>query len=158
MKITKVMLLFLLSMGIGFCCLFQVSPARAAASDVSVPAILQDGFNVWAKKGASTYAFDVWKKGGLLEADKKPTTLTAYFNRLDRTVGNYKGFEFIEGKRISPSSEIIYISIKFERATVYGRYLVYLTEKGWVVQNMDFSLKPEAIMPWLAFAGETYSE
>jgi hypothetical protein len=48
--------------------------------------------------------------------------------------------------------------VNFEQAAVYGRFLLYRADKGWVVQNMDFSPKPEAIMPWLAFEGGTYGE
>ena len=140
-----------------FCCLLLVVPAQAADSVTQVPPILQDGFNIWAKKGA-TYAFDTWKAGGVLEDDNKPSVLSNYFFHMDRTVGNFKSFDIIQSKRVSQSSEIIYLSVNFEKAAIYARFLLYRTEKGWVVQNMDFSPKPEALMPWLAFVGESYNE
>lgn len=140
-----------------FTCLLFILPATAADSNVPTPQIVQDGFNIWAKKGAS-YAFDTWKVGGVLENDNKPSVLSNYFFRMDRTIGNLKSFEIIQSKRVSQNSQILYLSLNFEKAAIYGRFLLYRTEKGWVVQNMDFSPKPEALMPWLAFAGETYNE
>ena len=48
---------------------------------------------------------------------------------------------------------IFYLSMIFDCGVVYASFLVYRAEKDWVVQNMDFNTKPEAIMPWLAFEG-----
>jgi len=135
------------------CGCFAFTASNAAAADTSIPGIIQDGFKSWAAKDAS-YAFDVWKKGGLLETDAKPAQLARYFGQMDRLLGNYKSYEPIQSKPITESSRIIYLSVNFERAAAYARFLVYRTDKGWVIQNMDFSAKPEAIMPWLAFAGE----
>ncbi len=77
---------------------------------------------------------------------------------MNRTIGNFKSFEVIDTKRVNQTSQIIYLSVNFERAAIYGRFLLYRTDKNWIVQNMDFSPKPEALMPWLAFAGGTYNE
>lgn len=140
-----------------FICLLVVFPAVAADSTAQVPQIVQDGFNIWGKKGAS-YAFDAWKAGGVLENDNKPSALSNYFFRMDRTIGNLKSYDLVQSKRVSQNSQIIYLSMNFEKAAIYARFLLYRTEKGWVVQNMDFSPKPEALMPWLAFAGESYNE
>jgi hypothetical protein len=153
MKTSKPIVHFVLA----FTCLFLALQAGADGASPRVLSILQEGFNVWTKKGPS-YAFDVWKTGGMLEDDGKPAVLSQYFSRMDRTIGNYKSFEVIEAKRINQTSQIIYLSVNFEHAAIYGRFLLYRTDKNWVVQNLDFSPKPEALMPWLAFAGGTYNE
>lgn len=140
------------------CVLFALPRAIAADAGGPIPAVIQAGFKYWAAKNDASYAFDIWKKGGLLDTDAKPAELARYFGRIDHTVGNYKSFETIQSKPIGDSSRIIYLSINFEHAAVYGRFLVYRTDKDWVVQNMDFSPKPEAIMPWLAFTGENYEQ
>jgi hypothetical protein len=152
----KPMIRLVLAFGMGFA-VIALSAAVAADSNPQLPAIIQNGFNSWAAKGVS-YAFDVWRKGGLIEDSTKPSQLTGYFGRIDRTVGKYKGYELIESKRISQTTQIIYVSINFERAAIFARFLVYRTDKDWVIQDMDFSPKPEAIMPWLAFAGQDYSQ
>jgi hypothetical protein len=144
-------------LGVGFLLLFSLVQLVAAEPGAQIPSLLQNGFTVWAKQGVS-YAFDVWKKGGLLENDNKPAVLSNYFRGLDRTLGNYRTYEAINTKQINGSSQIVYLAINFEHAAVYGRFLLYRADKDWVVQNMDFSLKPELIMPWLAFEGVNYAE
>jgi hypothetical protein len=157
MRITRIVPLTALAAAIVCSCLFQAPRAGAADSD-AVPAIIDNGFAAWAKKGYATYAFDIWKKDGLLDDLRKPAALTAYFKNLDRTLGSYKTYEIVATKHVGASSLIVYLSVNFEHAPVYGRFLVYQTGKDWVVQNIDFSMKPEALMPWLAFAGEDYSQ
>jgi hypothetical protein len=129
----------------------------SAAPDLSVPSIIKDGFKIWPAKDAS-YAIDIWKKGGLLENDNKPNILARYFGQMDHTLGHYLSYEAIDSKPVGQSSKILYVAINFDQAAVYGRFLLYRTGSGWVVQNMDFSAKPEAIMPWLSFAGENYGQ
>lgn len=138
-------------------CLLLVLPV-AAEPVAPLPTVLEQGFQSWSKKLNATYAIDIWKKGGLLEDDRKPTSLANYFSRIDRTIGNFKSYEVVSSKDIGQGSQIFYCALHFERSAVYGRFLVYHTDKGWVVQNMDFSTKPEAIMPWLAFSEVNYSE
>jgi len=155
MNIAKSMLRSALLIGVaGF---FTLPLAVASDPPAQIPAIVQKGFALWAEKNAASWAFDAWKIGGLLEGDSKPATLSAYFGRLDQTIGNYKSYEAIDVKPVGRASEILYASIQFEHAAIYGRFLLYRTDKNWVIQNMDFSAKPEAIMPWLAFNGENYA-
>ena len=144
-----------LLLSVTYICAWSPTLAVAAESNTSIPPVLQTGFSLWAKGGARI-ALETWSKGGLIEGDGKVAAQSNYFRRLDRNIGNYKSYDVIETKRINQTSEIIYLSVNFERAAVYSRFLLYRTDKDWVVQNMDFSSKPEAIMPWLAFQGVNY--
>ena len=92
------------------------------------------------------------------QISRKAASQSSYFRRLDQALGNYKSYDLVETKAIGPSSEILYLAINFERGAVYARFLVYRTDKAWVVQDMDFTTKPEAIMPWVAFQGVNYSD
>ena len=143
----------------GICCLWRANGASSQpqVGSAAIATVVQDGLAIWPKKGPS-YAFDIWQKGGWLEDDRKPQVQANYFRRLDRALGNYRSFEVIDTKQISPNSQVLYLSMNFERAAMYARFLLYNGDKGWVVQNMDFSPKPEAIMPWLAFTEANYSE
>ena len=64
----------------------------------------------------------------------------------------------IQTKRISQNATVLYLCINFDHAVMFGRFMMYRTDKDWVVQNMDFSPRPEAMMPWLAFEGESYTQ
>jgi|GEM_PF-878820 hypothetical protein len=163
MYLKKIIFPSLLVLGLACCCLPPFFHARGAAdapapASAPVPAIIQKGFGMWAKNRDASWAFDVWKLGGFLERDNKPATLSRYFARLDQTLGSYKNYEVIDTTGVSQNSAVIYLCVNFDRATIFGRFMVYRTDRDWVVQDMDFSPKPEALMPWLAFQGGSYAQ
>jgi hypothetical protein len=129
-----------------------------ADSGPSTPPVIQAGFAFWGKGAGVDGAVETWLKGGLLEGDSKTAELANYLRRVKRAAGDYKTFELLKTDTIGQSSQVLYLSLKFERGAAYARFLLYRTDKGWVVQNLDFSTRPEALMPWLAFAGERSSD
>ena len=135
-------------------CWLWTAAASAADPNQGLPALIEAGFQAWTKGGGIDAILMTWQRGGLLEGSNKAATEARYFRNLMPTLGNYKSHELIHSKAISRASQVVYLSINFERGVVYGRFLVYRTDKDWVVQNMDFSERPETIMPWLAFEGE----
>jgi hypothetical protein len=130
----------------------------AAAANVPVPAVIQAGFDLWTKGGAVDVVLAEWQKGGLMEGDSKAAAQADYFRRVNRAAGSYRGYELLQAKPIGRSSQVIYLSINFERGAVFARFLLYRADKNWVVQNVDFSSRPEAVMPWLAYEGEKNPE
>jgi hypothetical protein len=144
-----------LALSVGCFCLAPITQTVAAES--SVQPVIQTGLALWAKNGASM-ALDTWQKGGLMEGDGKTRVLNNYFRQLDRTLGNYESCELLDTKGIGQSSRVVYLSMNFQRGAVYARFVLYRTEKEWVVQNMDFSTRPEAIMPGMVFEGVKYAE
>jgi hypothetical protein len=132
--------------------------AHGAASNLPVPGLIEAGLELWTKGGGSDATLSFWQKGGLMEGSNKAAREAGYFRSLSRALGNYKSYDLIQSKGVSRTSQVIYLSINFERGVVYGRLLLYQTAKDWVVQNMDFSERPEALMPWLAFEGERATE
>jgi len=159
MNINRLVLRSLLLITLGCGCLLPSFPARAGASaSAQVPLVIQNGFNAWAKNRSASWAIDIWKIGGLMEPDNKPATLSRYFFQMEQALGNYLSYEVIETRAIGQHSAVIYLSVNFDRAVMFGRFMVYQTVQGWVVQNMDFSPKPETMMPWLAFEGQSYTQ
>lgn len=159
MNISKLLSGGALLVAAGFCCLLPFSRVKAAGGeDGKVPVIIENGFKAWAKNRNASWAFDVWKIGGLMERDNKPSALSRYFSQMDQVLGNYESYEVVETKHISKNSEVIYLSFNFAHAAMFGRLMLYQTDSDWVVQSMDFSPKPEAMMPWLMFAGENYAQ
>jgi hypothetical protein len=122
-----------------------------------IPPVIDAGFALWVKNGLPA-ALDLWQKGGLLEGDHKIVALGKYLKRIEPLVGGYRSYELIDARKISPNSQLVYLAINFERGAVYARFLLYRAADIWVVQNMDFNIKPELIVPWLAFAGSNGTE
>ncbi len=141
-------------------CLLPVFRTRAQQGEPSlaVPAIIEKGFSLWAKNRDPSWATDTWRVGGLLERDAKPASIARFFTRQEMNLGGFKNYESIRTQRLSGSSFVLYVAANFEKAVIYGRFVMYRTDHDWVVQNMDFSPRPENLMPWLAFDGETYTQ
>lgn len=150
-----------LALGAGcFLMLLQaISADTTPISEItSLPQILKEGFTLWPKGGAGV-ALDTWQKGGLMDGDNsKNSTLTAYFKEIDRSLGNLRSAEWVDGKTIGKSSQIVYLSINFERGAVFGKFVLYRAGANWVVQDMVFNTRPEFIMPWLATEGNRSTE
>ncbi|MGA2867170.1 MAG: hypothetical protein ABSF95_22055 [Verrucomicrobiota bacterium] len=134
--------------------------AQPVAAEVkgSVPAVIQAGFDLWSKGGGVDVVLAEWQKGGLMEGESKAAAQADYFRRVNRAAGSYRGYELLQAKAIGRRSQVIYLSINFERGAVFARFLLYRADESWVVQNMDFSSRPEAVMPWLAYEGEKNPE
>jgi hypothetical protein len=146
----------------GCAALLLFAQAIAADSGPSLPPVIAAGLDMFAKGvvkgGGPAAALEIWQKGGLLEGNRKVLTQAGFFRRVDQAVGNFKSSELVDTKKIGQNSQIIYLALNFEKAAVYARFLLYRTDQGWVVQDMDFSSRPEQVMPWLAFQGTNYTE
>ncbi len=156
MNTSKAIMRTLIAFSLGIVGLVR-PPQVAAEPTSSIPPIIDAGLALLAKNGIDV-ALDTWQKGGLLEGDGKVRVLSNYVRRLDRALGNYKSSELLETKPLGQSSRIVYVAMNFQRGAVYARFALYRADKDWVVQNLDFSTKPETIMPWLAFEGAKYTE
>ncbi len=142
---------WLFSLVAGFCC-FMVGAAEP------VPPVIQAGFESWTKGGGVQGAVYLWQKGGLMDGDGRVSELSSRLQRVAQALGGYSTYELLKTDPIGKSSQVLYLAMNFQRGAVFARFVLYRTEKAWVVQEMDFSTRPEAIMPWLSFAGERTSE
>jgi hypothetical protein len=142
-----------LAVGLALGWAFSRGHTVAADTGGSIPSVIETGFTFYAK-GQPEVAVDKWRKGGLLEEERGGQAQVNYLKETERVLGPYKSYEPIQIKDISRSSQIVYLSINFERGAIYGRFLLYRAGKDWVVQGMGFNTKPETIMPWLALEGD----
>jgi len=119
--------------------------------DSTVPVVLEKGFKLCQSAGPVT-AFEAWREGIVLE-NARTTDQAIQFKEMVKLLRNYRSYEVVEVKEIGRSSKILYVAMSFERGMLYGSFLVWRSERDWAVQRMDFSTKPEGIMPWLALGG-----
>ena len=157
MNIAKKLFRIAPAWALGCFCLVPLAQGSAAEANSAIPSVIEAGLALWVKTGADM-ALDTWQKGGIMEGNGKIRLLNSYFRQLDHAIGNYRSCELVESKRISQSSRLLYLCLNFQRGAVYARFAVYRTDKDWVVQSMDFSTRPEAIMPGLVFEGVNYTE
>jgi len=136
--------------GLTLGCLQSGVRAVAAEPDSPIPPVIQGGFEFFQKQRPEQ-GVDAWKEGGLVGEEFKSGSRALYFRQAERTLGKYVAYEWVATRMIGKSSKIVYLAINYEHGAVYARFLVYRTEKDWVVQSMNFNTRPEALMPWLAF-------
>lgn len=140
----------LLAVIFGFLSLTLCFQGAAGEADASIPSIIRRGFECF-QKGRPAQGVDAWKEGGMVGEEFKSVSHGVYFQQAERTLGKYVSYEWVATKMIGKSSKVVYLAINYEQGAVYARFLVYRTDKDWVVQNMNFNTRPEALMPWLAF-------
>ncbi len=134
-----------------FTIFLNLIPAQAA--ETPLPPLLQKGFALWQKGGADI-ALDFWQKTGLMENERaRNLELGLYIKNLDRALGNFASAEWVDEKWIGKSTQIVYVGIHFDRGILFGKFLLYQAGANWVVQDMVFATRPEAVMPWLATEG-----
>jgi hypothetical protein len=149
MKTINAPIRFLWLLSIAQCCLGQ-----AVGANAPVPVAIEKGFQL-LKSAGPVPAFETWREGGVLAEVDKTTqdAATTKFKEMLKPFRGYLSYEVIEVKEIGQTSKILYLSIRFERGVLYGSFLVWRSERDWIVQHMDFNTKPEIIMPWLALGG-----
>jgi len=145
---------FLMLAGLLPFCIQPPERAAAAESNPSLPEIIQAGFDSWSRGAGFDGALYIWQKGGLMEGDRRTAELSNRVRRVSQALGNYSGCELLKTEPIGKSSEVFYLALSFQRGAIFARFVLYRTEKGRVVQDMDFSPRPEAILPWITFAAD----
>ncbi len=153
MNITKTLIRSTLALGIGACLILPFMDAAKADADGTLPPVIQSGLALYASGGPDV-AVSAWEKAGPLERNKQAEDFADEFKQLEKSVGHYRSFELIETKEIGKPYKVYSLSMNFERGAVFGSFQVYKTTKDWVVENMDFDTKPEAIMPCLVHSVE----
>ena len=148
MKVIKAILGGSVALGLGLGLFLPLTRRVQADPDSPVPAVLQAGFTLYSSGGADA-AVLAWRKGGPLEGDGRAAEQTDGLKQMEHPLGNYKSFEMIETREIGKTSRILFCSLNFGRGAVFASFQMYRATKDWVVQDMEFDTKPEAIMPWL---------
>ena len=126
----------------------------AADGNAPLPLIIQSGLDSWTKGGGPDGAMYVWQKGGLFENSRRSGEMSSRLRQLNQALGSYLNYEVLRADSIGKSSEVLYLAMNFQRGAVFARFVLYRADKSWVVQDLDLGTRPEAIMPWMSFAGE----
>jgi hypothetical protein len=144
----------LISLGL-FLTILMCTAGADPGSDL--PSVLRKGVAEY-ERGGATLAFYAWQHGGLLEDGPNAATKLRDFKDAAEALGAYKSAEHILTKRIGRSSEIVYVALNFKRGALFLKFWLYQAENDWVVQDLVFSSRPEAIMPWLAVEADSSAE
>ena len=120
--------------------------AQAAAAAPAVPDIITKGFDAYKK--SSSDAVDIWFKGSPLDTDlaTKAKLLTA-LNDFEKGYGKYLGYEIFKTVALTPSTEIVYAVIKFEKGPVWFAFNLYKATDSWTVPTLNANQNPQQVLP-----------
>jgi hypothetical protein len=124
---------------------------QAIGATASVPAAVEKGMQL-LKSAGPLAAFEAWREGGVLDETGRGDEVVR-FKAMAKPLGNYRSYEVIEVKEIGKTSKILYLSMTFERGVIYGSFLVWKSDRDWVVQRREFNARPEVVLPWLTSGG-----
>jgi len=122
------------------------APSFAQAAAPAVPDIITKGFDAYKK--SSSDAVDIWFKGSPLDTDlaTKAKLLTA-LNDFEKGYGKYLGYEIFKTVALTPSTEIVYAVIKFEKGPVWFAFNLYKATDSWTVPTLNANQNPQQVLP-----------
>jgi hypothetical protein len=114
-----------------------------------IPKIIQFGLDTYKSEGPES-AVKAWVKGGPYEGNRDVAAGQASILRQAQgAYGTYRGYDVIREQDISASVRVFYLTLNFERGPVFSRFIVFRSEQGSMITALNFSVKPEDIVPSL---------
>ena len=112
-----------------------------------IPKIIQFGLDTYKSEGPES-AIKAWVKGGPYDGNRDVAVGQANILRQAQGLyGTYRGYELIHEQDVSASVRVFYLTLNFERGPVFARFIVFRSEQGAMITALNFSVKPEDIVP-----------
>ena len=120
--------------------------AQAPAAEVKLPKIVRLGLESYRKDGLDE-AMKAWVKGGVLENGPEPAQAAAMLGQAQTRYGAYRGFDLIRVQAVSSSTELVYLTLDYDRGPVFAKFVVYRTQIGTVLTDFAFAMDEAAVIP-----------
>jgi len=128
-----------------------LSPAGAASTAVievnnDLPPVILAGIEAYKQKGPEE-AVKTWLKGSSLEGNKDALSQANLLRQVQDYYGDYKSFNVLKTRDISPLTKILYLAINFDKGPLFAKFVVYRSESGWILVSFNFNTKEELVLP-----------
>jgi hypothetical protein len=135
-----------------------ISDAGQKPTADDIPTFVIDGLTAYKNKGPEE-AVRVWIKGSPLDGSKDALSQANSLHQVQDFYGSYLSFELVNVRILAPSVKIVYIVLDYEKGPLFGRFVVYHSDHGWILTSFDFNTHEEQIIPnnlqWLVLFGST---
>ena len=111
-----------------------------------VPPVVIDALQSLKEKGLEA-AMQIMFEGSPLEGDKDAMSEAFQMRRIQRTLGEYKGFDLLGTRVLSPRGRILFVALNYEKGILFGSFTVYRAEHGWILSSFHFDTAHEKILP-----------
>jgi len=119
------------------------SPKRAQDS---LPPVIVYGLEAYRDKGPDE-AVRAWAKGSSLEGRTETLNQVDTLRLAQNLYGPYRYFELIGSHELSSRSKIFYLVFNYDKGPLFGKFVLYRSEEGWILTRLEFDIKEDAIMP-----------
>jgi len=123
---------------------------QTSAADSGIPSSVEKGLKLLKTAGTAP-AFEAWYAGGILAESVRARDEALRLKSILTSLQGYRSFEVVAAKDIGTNSKLLYLALTFERGMLYGSFLVWKSDRDWIVQRTEFNTRPELVMPWLGF-------
>jgi hypothetical protein len=125
---------------------FRGTAAGAKDQGPRIPEVIRAGLNDYNFKGAEV-AVKEWVKGSALEGSPEALSQVNILRQAESIYGGYLGYHVIQFHRLSRLSTVIYMTLNYDRGSMFARFLAYRAKEGWILQEVVLNTKPDAVFP-----------
>ncbi|WP_263356461.1 hypothetical protein [Acidicapsa ligni] len=110
-----------------------------------VPPIVLAGLNTYKTSGADE-AMKAWSKGSRWEGNEDATRLATILRHFQESDGLYQSFEIMDVQVISPSTQIVYLALNFEKEPHFAKFVTYHSGHGWILLSLKLDFDVNGIV------------
>ncbi len=122
------------------------------SSGPAAPDIITKGFEAY--KTSSSAAVEVWFKGSPLNDDlTTKAKLLSALGDFEKGYGKFIGYEIYKTVALTPSTEVVYAVLKFEKGPVWFSFNLYKPTDTWIIPTLNANQNPQQVLPQSLLAG-----
>ena len=137
-----------------FCCISafafslgaQAPNTDSKQAQKSVPLCIQAGMDAYKAKGPEE-AVRAWIKDSPIDGSKDALTQANFLRQIQDYYGAYQGYEIVSSRNLSSKAQIIYLVVNYEKGPLFGKFVTYKSDAGWILTSFIFNTKEEVIFP-----------
>jgi hypothetical protein len=116
----------------------------ALADELPLP--IRNGLSSYSKDGAQE-AVKTWMENSPLKRTSEIGDIVKMLQNIERLCGTYRGYDIARVYHFSATTQFVYVQLNYTSCPIFGRFVAYQGERGWLVTQLNFNAKPENVLP-----------
>lgn len=116
------------------------------STEAQVPKIIDSGFDAYKATGPDD-AIKAWLKGSPIEGSKDAMSQANVLRTVQEYYGAYRSWDFVSTRNLTPSTRILYLVIDYEKGPLFGKFVIYHADPGWIVTSFTFNTNEASVFP-----------
>jgi len=111
-----------------------------------LPPPIRNGLISYSKEGAAA-AVSTWLEHSPLKRTSEVGDIVKMLQGIERLCGRYNGYDVAQVRHFTANTRFIYLQLNYASCPIFGRFVAYEGEPGWLITQLNFNAKPEVILP-----------